>query len=102
MNGLRACAPSYTRFPSYQPRSEPPDFTSGGKVAHFERVEWQGPARPGHSRGGPWKPVKSTGWNARFSIYWGQLRANDGVQVGVFNPLGRIGLIALNHLYPPF
>ena len=32
---------AYARFDGYLPRTEPPEWTSGGKVAHFERVEWR-------------------------------------------------------------
>ena len=31
---------AYARFDGYVPRSEPADFTAGGKRAWFERVEW--------------------------------------------------------------
>lgn len=31
---------AYRRFDGYIPPSEPPDWASGGKVAHFPRVEW--------------------------------------------------------------
>ena len=37
VSGAR-CA--YARFDGYVPRQEPPAFFAGGKVAHFERVEW--------------------------------------------------------------
>jgi peptide/nickel transport system substrate-binding protein len=30
----------YTRFAGYKPREEPADGFAGGKVAHFDRVEW--------------------------------------------------------------
>ncbi|MFC3124394.1 ABC transporter substrate-binding protein [Pseudoroseomonas globiformis] len=32
---------AYTRFDGYKPRAGNPEWTSGGKVAHFERVEWR-------------------------------------------------------------
>jgi len=32
---------AYARFADYVPRSEPADWTVGGKVAYFERIEWQ-------------------------------------------------------------
>ncbi|MBO1079879.1 ABC transporter substrate-binding protein [Roseomonas haemaphysalidis] len=31
----------YEKFAGYVPRDEPPDYASGGKVAHFQRIEWQ-------------------------------------------------------------
>jgi peptide/nickel transport system substrate-binding protein len=96
--GVRAV---YTRFPSYPPRPEPADFTSGGKIAHFERVEWQ--VLPDPATAAAALEAGEIDWleHPIFDLL-DQLRANSGVQVGVFNPLGRIGLIALNHLYPPF
>lgn len=32
---------AYARNPAYVPRGEPAEWTSGGKVAHFERIEWK-------------------------------------------------------------
>ena len=32
---------AYGRFDGYRPRSEAPEWTSGAKVTHFERVEWR-------------------------------------------------------------
>lgn len=32
---------AYARFTGYRPRSEAPEWTSGAKVAHFERIEWR-------------------------------------------------------------
>jgi peptide/nickel transport system substrate-binding protein len=38
ITGARA---AYERFPLYQPRTDGPlGFTSGPKIAHFDRVEW--------------------------------------------------------------
>jgi peptide/nickel transport system substrate-binding protein len=31
---------AFRRNPAYVSRAEPPDFLSGGKVVHFERIEW--------------------------------------------------------------
>jgi peptide/nickel transport system substrate-binding protein len=32
---------AYARFDGYRPREGAPEWTSGGKVAHFERIEWR-------------------------------------------------------------
>ncbi len=37
MSGSRVV---YERFAQYQPRSEPADYTAGGKIPHFRRIEW--------------------------------------------------------------
>ena len=31
---------SYSKFADYVPRPEQAEFTSGGKIAHFDRMEW--------------------------------------------------------------
>src|SRR5262249_50901615 len=31
---------AYARFEGYVPRNEPPEWTAGGKVANFDRLEW--------------------------------------------------------------
>ena len=32
---------AYARNPDYVPRQEPADWMVGGKVAHFDRIEWR-------------------------------------------------------------
>ena len=32
---------AWAKFDGYVPRQEPAEWTSGGKVAHFERIEWK-------------------------------------------------------------
>jgi len=31
---------AYARFEGYVPRNEPPEWTAGGKIANFDRIEW--------------------------------------------------------------
>jgi len=92
---------SYSRFADYNPRSEPADFTSGGKVAHFERMEW------------PTIPEPSTAAAALISgeVDWyeqvqpdliPQLRKNRDLRIGSANPGGFNGILRFNHLHPPF
>ncbi|MEJ1975559.1 MAG: ABC transporter substrate-binding protein [Acetobacteraceae bacterium] len=91
----------YSRFDGYQPRPEPPSATAGGKIAHFDRIEWQ--VMP--------DPATAVAALQNGEVDWVEqplfdlldvLGANRKIRLDVFNPLGRIGLIALNHLYPPF
>ena len=38
VSGARA---AWVRYDGYVPRQEPPSYFSGGKVVHFDRVEWR-------------------------------------------------------------
>ena len=52
---------AYARFAEYRPRSEAPEWTSGAKVAHFERIESAGHRRQVHGRRGPAAGRSGTG-----------------------------------------
>lgn len=91
----------YERFDRYVPRSEPADFASGGKVAHFERVSWH------------MIPDASTAVAAlqRGEVDWIEVPPTDlipilaksrDVRVEVSNPSGLPGVMRLNTLQPPF
>lgn len=92
---------SYSRNADYVPRREPADYTSGGKIAHFDRLEW------------PTIPEPSTAAAALVSgeVDWyeqvqpdlvAQLRRNRDITIGSANPGGFNGILRFNHLQPPF
>ena len=89
-----------TRFEAYQPRNEPPNGMSGGRVAKVDRVEWRA------------MPDPSTATNALLTgeIDWlenpppdllGELRRSHDVVVDVFNRYGVLPLLRLNHASGP-
>ena len=91
----------YTRFEQYQPRPEPASFTAGGKVAHFDRIEW-------HIIPDPATAAAALQDN---EVDWVQqpqsdllpvLRGNKPVNVLANDKVGVMGMLALNHLQPPF
>jgi len=97
ITGARA---AYERFPLYQPRAEGPvGFTSGPKVAHFDRVEWltldQFSAMAALRSG---------------EIDWWEVPLNDQVQAlmrdGDITVISQYatatGILRFNHLHPPF
>ena len=97
-SGVRA---GYAKFDGYVPRQEPPSFYAGGKVAHFERVEWI--VQP--------DPATSAAALQKGEVDWVEqplidlcpmLRKSSDVQVAVIDPFGWQPIIALNHLTPPF
>jgi peptide/nickel transport system substrate-binding protein len=96
--GARA---AYGRWHKYLPIAGEPDFTSGGKVAKFDRVEWV--AMP--------DPAAAAAALQQGTLDWVQLplvdllpvlRSAPGVQVVVNDAIGVMPMIAFNHLHPPF
>jgi peptide/nickel transport system substrate-binding protein len=92
---------AYRKFDRYVPRDELPDYWTGGKKAYFERIEWLVMPDPATSAA-----ALQTG-----EIDWIELPLFDllpelakkpGVVVEKTDPLGVVGIIAFNHLYPPF
>jgi peptide/nickel transport system substrate-binding protein len=83
------------------PRQEKPEYYSGGKVAHFERVEWI--IQP--------DPATASAALQKGEVDWLEfpvldllpmLRKSQGCEVARYDPLGSLAIIAFNHLYPPF
>jgi peptide/nickel transport system substrate-binding protein len=91
----------YRKFEDYVPRDEPADGFAGGKHVHVDTVEWI------------YIPDTNTATQALQS---GQvdayeippmdlipiLQADPNITVEVLDPLGKMGHIRPNHLYPPF
>jgi peptide/nickel transport system substrate-binding protein len=91
----------YVKNADYVPRSEPPDWASGGKVVKVDRIEWliipeaaTAAAALGNGEVDWWEnPTPDMGR---------ALAANRDVAVVDTDPLGSMGLIRFNHLLPPF
>ena len=91
----------YERNPDYVPRSEPASGIAGGKRVFLDRVIWD---------------IIPDAQTAASALMAGEvdffelpptdilpaLSASPGVKIEVFNKLGNIGQVRLNHLYPPF
>ncbi|MDJ0389123.1 ABC transporter substrate-binding protein [Roseomonas sp. E05] len=91
----------YARFDKYVPRQEPPSFLAGGKVAHFDRVEWI--VMP--------DAATATGALQNAEVDWLQrpdfdlismLRGMRNVKVAVNDKVGVLAMLGINHLQPPF
>ena len=98
MAGQRA---AYARFDGYVPRQEAPERTSGGKVAHFDRFEWQ--AIPDSATAlAALRNGEVDWWEQALADTVPTLRQTRGVTVGRGDPSGYVGLIRFNSLNPPF
>ena len=91
----------YERFDKFEPRPEPPNFLAGGKVVHFDRVEWSIQPDPGTAVSA--LQAGEVDWidQPLFDLV-PALKRSPGVTVRQLDPFGLIGFIALNHLHPPF
>ncbi|MDR3537474.1 MAG: ABC transporter substrate-binding protein [Acetobacteraceae bacterium] len=98
MSGVRSV---YERFQQYTPRPEPPDFLAGGKIVHFDRVEWSVQPDPGTAMAA--LQAGEVDWidQPLFDLV-PALKRSTGVTVQQLDPFGLIGVIELNHLQPPF
>jgi peptide/nickel transport system substrate-binding protein len=91
----------YSKFEDYVPRDEPSDGFAGGKVVKVDKVEWI------------YIPDTNTATQALIA---GEvdayeippidlipvLEADPNITIKVLDPLGKMGHIRPNHLYPPF
>jgi peptide/nickel transport system substrate-binding protein len=92
---------AYARFDRYRPRDEAPEWTAGGKVAHFERIEW-------HMM--PDAATASAALQAGEVDWWEQvsadlipvLRRSRDIVIANGDPAGYMGVLRFNHLHPPF
>lgn len=91
----------YARNEAYVPRREPPSYMAGGKVAHFDRVEWltipdAATASAALQRG------EVDWWELPAIDLVPQLRRARGLKVEILDPNGSVGFFRPNHLHPPF
>ncbi len=92
----------YAKFDRYHPReSGTADFTSGPKIAHFDRLEWT--IIPDASTAASALQLGEVDWweNPSFDLL-PMLRQDSRVSVRLQDPLGYIGTMRFNHLQAPF
>lgn len=91
----------YARNPRYVPRAEAPDGAAGGKVAHFDRVEWR--IVPDQATAAAALQSNEVDWVEQplFDLL-PSLRKMRGVRVLRNDRVGAIAMVAMNHLHPPF
>jgi peptide/nickel transport system substrate-binding protein len=92
---------AYERFRDYVPRQEKPTYYAGGKVAHFDRVEWIIQSDPNTAAAAliagevDWLEAPLLDMVPTFS-------RSPGCKVVNIDPFGSLAMLAFNHLHPPF
>ena len=92
---------AFEKFADYDPRQEDVSWMAGGKHIAAERIEWV--VMPDASTAAA---ALQTGevdwWELPTPDLLPLLRRNRNVTVDIADPLGQIGCLAINHLFPPF
>lgn len=89
-----------TRFAAYVPRQEPPNGTSGGRIARIERLEWR--AMPDPATAAAALQTGEVDWiETPLADLLGGLRRNRDIKVDVADPHGNYLLLRPNHLSGP-
>ncbi|MFC3126199.1 ABC transporter substrate-binding protein [Pseudoroseomonas globiformis] len=92
---------AYGRFDGYVPRDEAPERTAGGKVAHFERIEWH--VMPdAATAAGALQSGEMDWWDQVHSDLVPVLARNRNIRVAVNDPAGYIATLRFNTLHAPF
>jgi peptide/nickel transport system substrate-binding protein len=92
---------AYARFDAYQPRSEAPVGTSGGKRAFFERVEWHIITDAG-TAAAALRNNEVDWWEYVLPDLVPVMKRASGVTVSTGDPLGSVAVLRFNNLLPPF
>ncbi len=91
----------YERFEGYLPRAEPASYLAGGKVAHFQRVEWT--IIPDQATAAAALQANETDWLAEVSPDVAPLlRRRKDTTVQVQDLVGGDLIMRFNTLWPPF
>lgn len=93
---------AYERFAGYQPRSDgEPDWSSGPKIAHFDRIEWH-IIPDAATAAAALQSAEVDWWELPPSDLLPMLRLAGNIRVALPEPTGNCGLLRPNHLHPPF
>jgi peptide/nickel transport system substrate-binding protein len=91
----------YEKFDGYVPRQEPPERASGGKIAHMQRIEWH--VIPDASTAAAALTNGEVDWWERpLSDLQPMLARNREIRREILDVEGRMALMRLNCLQPPF
>jgi peptide/nickel transport system substrate-binding protein len=91
----------YEKFAGYVPRQETPDWTMGGKVAHFDRIVWR--IIPDPATAAAALQAGEVDWvDQVLPDLVPSLRRNRNVAIGNGNPAGHVAVMRFNHTQAPF
>ena len=92
---------AYARFDGYVPRQEKAEWATGGKIAHFPRVEWNVIPDPA-TAAAAMQRGEADWWERPFNDLLPVLLKDPGITSIIADPSGRSSIIRFNCLHPPF
>ena len=100
--GVSGARVVFARNADYVPRGDGvPEWTSGPKVVHFDRVEWQ-IIPDAATAAAALQNGEVDWWEAPTTDYLSLLRGARDVKVALTDPSGSMPVLRMNWLYPPF
>lgn len=91
----------YQRYAGYRPHPGPASNTAGAKQAHFERIEWHIIPDPA-TVAGALINGEVDWWERPHPDLQPMLARSREIRREVADPAGRMAVMRLNHLHPPF
>jgi peptide/nickel transport system substrate-binding protein len=92
----------YVRNERYVPRPDgTPNWTSGPKVVHFDRVEWT-TIPDAATKVAAMQQGEQDWWENPTHDLLPLLRRSRNIRIEVINPTGAVNMMRPNHLQPPF
>jgi peptide/nickel transport system substrate-binding protein len=91
----------YEKFDGYVPRSEAPDWATGGKVAHYRRVEWSVMPDPA-TASAALRNGEIDWWEQPLTDLLPTFAKDPAIALLVSNPQGNESLMRMNTLQAPF
>jgi peptide/nickel transport system substrate-binding protein len=91
----------FEKFTDYQPRQESASWLAGGKRMLVDRIEWIVMADPA-TASAAMQNGEVDWWETPMADLVPLLKKNRDVMVEIADPLGNIGFVRMNHLFPPF
>ena len=91
----------YERNPDYVPRAGAASRTAGGKIAHFERIEWHVLPDPS-TVAAALQRGEVDWWDAPVADLIPMMKKAPGVTAQMVVTTGSIGTMRFNQLHPPF
>jgi len=91
----------YVKNGDYVPRSEPSEWASGGKIVKVDRAEWL-VVPDAATKAAALGSGEVDWWENPPADLWPVLAANSDISLAPLDPLGGMGCLRFNHLFPPF
>ena len=92
---------AYSKFDGYVPRSEKPDWASGAKVAHYDRVEWN-IIPDAATAAAALRNGEVDWWENPTADLIPMLKRDGHIKTMIQNPSGNCAVMRLNNLQAPF